>query len=60
MIAIVSLALGPFAQQVIQYRTRVTAHPSLAGIPRALNYTGALPGNSSLSMVKSLTYNNLI
>ncbi|KAF2236905.1 hypothetical protein EV356DRAFT_558030 [Viridothelium virens] len=65
IIAIVSLALGPFAQQIIEYRMRTVAHPGLANIPRALNYSGALPGDSSstgyvpILPMKSAVYNGL-
>ena len=48
-IAIISLAIGPFTQQVVTYRLRTVEIPAVASIPRALNYTGALPGNSSSS-----------
>lgn len=47
MVGIVALALGPFAQQVATYRSKTVVAPVTATIPRALNYTGYLPGNSS-------------
>ena len=50
IIAIVALALGPFAQQVATYRTRMVLAKEPATIPTALNYTGVLPGKSSSSM----------
>ncbi|KAI9712054.1 MAG: hypothetical protein M1820_001763 [Bogoriella megaspora] len=64
-VAIVSLALGPFVQQIVEYRTRTVARPGLAIIPRALNYSGALPGISSstgyvpILPMKSAVYNGL-
>ena len=48
-IAIVALALGPFAQQVVTYQTRTVSIPEGASVNSALNYTGALPGNTSPS-----------
>ena len=53
IIAIVALALGPFAQQVATYRTRMVLTKEPATIPTALNYTGVLPGKSSSSMGSS-------
>ena len=52
-----ALALGPFAQQVATYKTRVVLAKEPATIPTALNYTGVLPGKSSSSteQVLSLT-----
>ena len=47
LIAIIALALGPFAQQIASYRVRTVENIEGAVIPRALNYTGALRGNSS-------------
>lgn len=49
VIAIVALALGPFAQQIVTYQTRTVESPKGASVNRALNYTGALPGNTSSS-----------
>ena len=49
IIAIVALALGPFAQQVVTYQTRTVSSLEGASVNRALNYTGALPGNTSPS-----------
>jgi hypothetical protein len=48
-ISILTLAIGPFSQQVVTYRLRTVEAPAAAHIPRALNYTGALSGNSSAS-----------
>ncbi|KAK6221948.1 hypothetical protein LQW54_001168 [Pestalotiopsis sp. IQ-011] len=67
IIAIVSLALGPFAQQIITYQTRevMIDNPGSATIARAQNYTGALPGNTSstgyvpILPLKSAVYNGL-
>ncbi|ETS77791.1 hypothetical protein PFICI_09853 [Pestalotiopsis fici W106-1] len=67
VIAIVSLALGPFAQQIITYqmRTVMDESPGSATIARAQNYTGALPGNTSstgyvpILPLKSAVYNGL-
>ncbi|MCJ1307443.1 hypothetical protein MMC25_001089 [Agyrium rufum] len=47
VVAIIALALGPFAQQVATYRQRLVLASSPATIPTALNYTGVLPGSSS-------------
>lgn len=49
IVAIVGLALGPFAQQIATYNLRTVESDVGATIPRALNYTGALPGNTSSS-----------
>jgi hypothetical protein len=43
------MALGPFAQQLATYKTRNVESGIGAAIPRAINYTGALMGNSSSS-----------
>lgn len=43
------LALGPFAQQIATYKVRHVESTEGAIVPRALNYTGALVGNTSLS-----------
>ena len=53
MVTIVALAVGPFAQQVVTYRTRVIQADTIATIPTALNYTGVLPGDSPSSMLPS-------
>lgn len=49
IVAIVSLALGPFAQQIATYKIRTVESDIGAAIPRALNFTGALPGNTTIS-----------
>ncbi|KAI8627981.1 hypothetical protein F5Y19DRAFT_439134 [Xylariaceae sp. FL1651] len=65
VVAIVALALGPFAQQIVTYQTRSVESPKGASVNRALNYTGALPGNSSstgfvpILPLKSAVYNGL-
>ncbi|KAI1378606.1 hypothetical protein F4677DRAFT_372677 [Hypoxylon crocopeplum] len=65
IVAIVALALSPFAQQVVTYQTRSVENLQGASINRALNYTGALPGNTSstgfvpLLPLKSAVYNGL-
>ncbi|KAK3062447.1 hypothetical protein LTS18_004034, partial [Coniosporium uncinatum] len=65
VIAIVALAIGPFAQQIATYRVRTISIPETATIPRALNYTGALLGNSSstgfvpILPMKAAVYNGL-
>ena len=53
-IAIIALGIGPFAQQVATYRTRVIWTTDAATIPMALNYTGVLPGDSSGSRCSPL------
>ncbi|KAJ8131056.1 hypothetical protein O1611_g2570 [Lasiodiplodia mahajangana] len=64
-VSITALLLGPFAQQVVTYQTRDVETHQAATVTRALNYTGALPGNSSstgfvpLLPVKSAVYNGL-
>ncbi|KAI1840979.1 hypothetical protein JX266_012839 [Neoarthrinium moseri] len=67
VIAIVTLALGPFAQQIVTYQTRsiMIETPDSATIARALNYTGALPGETTptgyvpILPLKSAVYNGL-
>ncbi|KAI1502507.1 hypothetical protein F5X99DRAFT_408008 [Biscogniauxia marginata] len=65
IIAITALALSPFAQQVVTYQTRIVESPVGASVNRALNYTGALPGNTSstgfvpILPLKSAVYNGL-
>ncbi|KAI2614861.1 hypothetical protein GGR54DRAFT_321220 [Hypoxylon sp. NC1633] len=65
VVAIVALALGPFAQQVVTYQTRAVETQQGASINRALNYTGALPSNTSstgfvpILPLKSAVYNGL-
>lgn len=64
-VAVVALALGPFAQQVVTYESRSVESPQGASINRALNYTGALPGKTSstgfvpILPLKSAVYNGL-
>ncbi|ORY68649.1 uncharacterized protein BCR38DRAFT_135933 [Pseudomassariella vexata] len=67
LIAIVALALSPFAQQIVTYQTRsvIVDGPGSASVNRALNYTGALPGTTSPTLyvpilpLKSAVYNGL-
>ncbi|KAI1774778.1 hypothetical protein F4818DRAFT_72840 [Hypoxylon cercidicola] len=65
VVAVVALALGPFAQQVVTYESRSVENPHGASINRALNYTGALPGKTSstgfvpILPLKSAVYNGL-
>ncbi|KAF2756586.1 hypothetical protein EJ05DRAFT_487465 [Pseudovirgaria hyperparasitica] len=65
VIAILGLALGPFAQQVAAYRTRWVESDVGAEIPRALNFTPALMGNTSTTgfvpilPLKAAVYNGL-
>ncbi|KAK6069239.1 hypothetical protein SCUP234_07097 [Seiridium cupressi] len=67
IIAIVTLALGPFAQQIVTYQTRsiTIESPDSAIIARAMNYTGALPGKTTptgyvpILPLKSAVYNGL-
>ncbi|KAK7750079.1 hypothetical protein SLS62_007947 [Diatrype stigma] len=65
VIAIVALALGPFAQQIVTYQARTVESTEGASVSRALNYTGALPGNTSstgfvpILPLKSAVYNGL-
>lgn len=49
VIAILTLAFSPFSQQIVTYEMRAVNHPQNATIPRALNFTGALPGTTSPS-----------
>jgi hypothetical protein len=49
IVAVLALALGPFAQQVATYKVRSVESDIGAIIPRALNFTGALKGNTSSS-----------
>ncbi|KAI0402461.1 hypothetical protein F4802DRAFT_369830 [Xylaria palmicola] len=64
-VSIIALLLGPFAQQIVTYQTREIDSLQGASVPRALNYTGALPGNTSLTgfvpilPLKSAVYNGL-
>ncbi|KAI1123639.1 hypothetical protein F5Y10DRAFT_47852 [Nemania abortiva] len=64
-VSIVALLLGPFAQQIVTYQTREVDSLQGATVSRALNYTGALPGNTSstgfvpLLPLKSAVYNGL-
>ncbi|KAI1815204.1 hypothetical protein GGS20DRAFT_576364 [Poronia punctata] len=64
-VSIIALLLGPFAQQIVTYQTRNVESHEGASVPRALNYTGALPGNSSstgfvpILPLKSAVYNGL-
>ncbi|KAL6159985.1 hypothetical protein ACJBU6_02396 [Exserohilum turcicum] len=65
IVAIVSLALGPFAQQIATYKIRTVESDIGAAIPRALNFTGALPGNTTITgfvpilPLKAAVYNGL-
>ncbi|MCJ1360786.1 MAG: hypothetical protein MMC33_010795 [Icmadophila ericetorum] len=54
LIAIVALALGPFAQQIVTYRNHFVQSGKNATIPTALNYTGVLPGDGSNPFVPIL------
>ncbi|KAF2720316.1 hypothetical protein K431DRAFT_321182 [Polychaeton citri CBS 116435] len=48
ILSILALALGPFAQQMATFRSHMVASADAAAlVPRALNYTGYLPGRSS-------------
>ncbi|KAI3321596.1 hypothetical protein HD806DRAFT_158267 [Xylariaceae sp. AK1471] len=64
-VSIVALLLGPFAQQVVTYQTREVESLEGASVSRALNYTGALPGNTTstgfvpILPLKSAVYNGL-
>lgn len=51
IIAIVTLALGPFAQQIVTYQSRsvLIKNPNSAIVARAMNFTGALPGETTPS-----------
>lgn len=65
IVAIVSLALGPFSQQIATYKIRMVESDVGATIPRALNFTGALPGNTTITgfvpilPLKAAVYNGL-
>ncbi|KAF2828242.1 hypothetical protein CC86DRAFT_207108 [Ophiobolus disseminans] len=65
IVAILGLALGPFAQQIATYKVRSVESDVGAIIPRALNYTGALVGNTSstgyvpILPLKAAVYNGL-
>ncbi|KAI1766633.1 hypothetical protein GGR53DRAFT_193355 [Hypoxylon sp. FL1150] len=65
VVAVVALALGPFAQQVVTYESRSVESQQGASINRALNYTGALPGKTSstgfvpILPLKSAVYSGL-
>ena len=52
-ITIVALAMGPFAQQIVAYRTRMVESHAAASVNSASNYTGFLPGDSSQSSMTS-------
>ncbi|KAI8946749.1 hypothetical protein F4801DRAFT_42180 [Xylaria longipes] len=64
-VSIIGLLLGPFAQQIATYQTREVESLEGASVSRALNYTGALPGNTSstgfvpILPLKSAVYNGL-
>ena len=49
IIAVVGLAIGPFAQQIATYKVRQIESSIGATVPRALSYEGALKGNTSSS-----------
>ncbi|KAK8095832.1 hypothetical protein PG999_013854 [Apiospora kogelbergensis] len=49
LIAVLTLAFSPFSQQIVTYEMRAVNHSQNATIPRALNFTGALPGTTSPS-----------
>ncbi|KAG8630718.1 hypothetical protein KVT40_002337 [Elsinoe batatas] len=65
VLAIIALSLGPFAQQISTHRSRMVEVANGAAIPRALNYTGYLPGLSSsngfvpILPMKSAVYSGL-
>ncbi|KAK6863948.1 hypothetical protein PG995_000476 [Apiospora arundinis] len=65
LIAVLTLAFSPFSQQIVTYEMRAVNHPQNATIPRALNFTGALPGTTSptgyvpVLPLKSAVYNGL-
>ncbi|KAF3039979.1 hypothetical protein E8E11_004963 [Didymella keratinophila] len=65
IIAVVGLALGPFSQQIATYNVRHVESNDGAIVPRALNYTGALVGNTSstgyvpILPLKAAVYNGL-
>lgn len=56
IIAIVGLALGPFAQQIATYKVRHVESTDGATVPRALNFTPALVGNTSPSKFGSMLH----
>ncbi|KAI0189240.1 hypothetical protein F4808DRAFT_45634 [Astrocystis sublimbata] len=64
-LSIIALLLGPFAQQIATYQTREIESHDGASVARALNYLGALPGNTSstgfvpILPLKSAVYNGL-
>ena len=51
-VTIVALAMGPFAQQIVSYRTRMVESHATANIKSASNYTGFLPGDNSQSSTR--------
>ncbi|KAH6648926.1 hypothetical protein BKA67DRAFT_594282 [Truncatella angustata] len=67
VIIIFTLALGPFAQQIVTYRTRSVMIESFgsATVARAVNYTAALPGKTTptgyvpILSLESAVYNGL-
>lgn len=65
LISIVALVLGAFAQQIVIYDVKEIESLEGASVARALNYTGALPGNTSptgfvpILPLKSAVYNGL-
>ncbi|KAL5113231.1 hypothetical protein ACEQ8H_008898 [Pleosporales sp. CAS-2024a] len=65
IVAVVGLTLGPFAQQIATYKVRHVESSVGAVVPRALNYTGALVGNTSstgyvpILPLKAAVYNGL-
>ncbi|CAN9327999.1 unnamed protein product [Alternaria sp. RS040] len=64
-VAVVALALGPFSQQIATYKVRSVESDIGATIPRALNFTPALAGNTSTTgfvpilPLKAAVYNGL-
>ncbi|KAI0141600.1 hypothetical protein GGR57DRAFT_520173 [Xylariaceae sp. FL1272] len=64
-ITLFALLLGPFAQQVVTYQSRIIESHHGASVPRALNFTPALPGTTSstgyvpILPLKSAVYNGL-
>jgi len=65
IVAVIGLALGPFAQQIATYKIRNVESDFGAIMPRALNFTPALPGNTSTTgfvpilPLKAAVYNGL-
>jgi hypothetical protein len=59
VIAIVGLALGPFAQQIATYKIRNVESDFGAIMPRALNFTPALAGDTSTSGCHQVYRKNL-